>query len=54
MKSLALGDRYGWARYVAHQVYYSLIGRDYEWELCPSGWIRRSARWCGVRWDGDA
>ena len=22
-------------RYVAHQVYYSLIGRDYEWELMP-------------------
>ncbi|HEY6487765.1 MAG: aldo/keto reductase [Terracidiphilus sp.] len=37
MKSLALGDRYGWARYVAHQVYYSLIGRDYEWELMPLG-----------------
>jgi aryl-alcohol dehydrogenase-like predicted oxidoreductase len=37
MKSLALADRYGWARYVAHQVYYSLIGRDYEWELMPLG-----------------
>jgi aryl-alcohol dehydrogenase-like predicted oxidoreductase len=35
MKSLAIADRYGWARYVAHQVYYSLIGRDYEWELMP-------------------
>jgi aryl-alcohol dehydrogenase-like predicted oxidoreductase len=35
MKSLAVSDRYGWARYVAHQVYYSLIGRDYEWELMP-------------------
>jgi aryl-alcohol dehydrogenase-like predicted oxidoreductase len=35
MKSLALADRYGWARYAAHQVYYSLIGRDYEWELMP-------------------
>ena len=23
------------ARYVAHQAYYSLIGRDYEWELMP-------------------
>ncbi|HEX4065086.1 MAG TPA: aldo/keto reductase [Acidobacteriaceae bacterium] len=37
MKSLALADRYGWTRYVAHQVYYSLIGRDYEWELMPLG-----------------
>lgn len=35
MKSLALADRYGWSRYVAHQAYYSLIGRDYEWELMP-------------------
>ena len=35
MKSLAASDRYGWARYVGHQVYYSLIGREYEWELMP-------------------
>ena len=35
MKSLAVSDRYGWARYVGHQAYYSLIGRDYEWELMP-------------------
>jgi aryl-alcohol dehydrogenase-like predicted oxidoreductase len=35
MKSLAVSDRYGWPRYVAHQAYYSLIGRDYEWELMP-------------------
>ncbi len=35
MKSLATADRYGWARYVGHQVYYSLIGREYEWELMP-------------------
>jgi len=35
MKSLAVSDRYGLARYVAHQAYYSLIGRDYEWELMP-------------------
>lgn len=35
MKSLGISDRYGWARYVAHQVYYSLIGREYEWELMP-------------------
>ena len=37
MKSLAIAERYGWARYVAHQAYYSLIGRDYEWELMPLG-----------------
>jgi aryl-alcohol dehydrogenase-like predicted oxidoreductase len=35
MKSLAVSERYGLARYVAHQAYYSLIGRDYEWELMP-------------------
>jgi aryl-alcohol dehydrogenase-like predicted oxidoreductase len=35
MKSLGVSDRYGWARYVGHQVYYSLVGRDYEWELMP-------------------
>jgi aryl-alcohol dehydrogenase-like predicted oxidoreductase len=35
MKSLAISDKYGWSRYVAHQAYYSLIGREYEWELMP-------------------
>jgi aryl-alcohol dehydrogenase-like predicted oxidoreductase len=35
MKSQAVASRYGYARYVAHQAYYSLIGRDYEWELMP-------------------
>ena len=35
MKSLAVSERYGWSRYVAHQAYYSLIGRDYEHELMP-------------------
>jgi len=35
MKSLAVSEKYGWSRYVAHQAYYSLIGRDYEWELMP-------------------
>ena len=33
MKSLATSDRYGYPRHVAHQVYYSLLNRDYEWEL---------------------
>jgi len=37
MKSLATADRYGWTRYVANQAYYSLIGRDYEWEQMPLG-----------------
>ncbi|MEV4140377.1 aldo/keto reductase [Dactylosporangium sp. NPDC049742] len=35
MKSLAAADRHGHPRYVAHQVYYSLVGRDYEWDLLP-------------------
>ncbi|WP_062214141.1 aldo/keto reductase [Streptomyces sp. NBRC 109706] len=35
MKSLASADRHGRNRHVAHQVYYSLVGRDYEWELMP-------------------
>src|SRR6202522_2206127 len=35
MKSLDVADKYGWARYVGHQVYYSLIGREYETELMP-------------------
>lgn len=37
MKSLATADRHGYPRYVAHQAYYSLVGRDYEWELMPLG-----------------
>jgi aryl-alcohol dehydrogenase-like predicted oxidoreductase len=37
MKSLEASNRYGWARHVSHQVYYSLIGREYEWELMPLG-----------------
>lgn len=37
MKSLATADRYGYPRYVAHQAYYSLLNRDYEWELMQLG-----------------
>ncbi len=37
MKSLAIAERYGLTRYVAHQAYYSVCGRDYEWELMPLG-----------------
>ena len=35
MKSLSVSEKYGLNRHVAHQAYYSLIGRDYEWELMP-------------------
>ena len=37
MKSLAISEKYGLTRYVAHQAYYSLVGREYEWELMPLG-----------------
>ena len=37
MKSLATSDKHGFPRYVANQTYYSLLGRDYEWELMPLG-----------------
>ena len=35
MKSLAASEKHGLARHVAHQAYYSLVGREYEWELMP-------------------
>jgi aryl-alcohol dehydrogenase-like predicted oxidoreductase len=35
MKSISVSERYGYPRHVAHQVYYSLLNRDYEWELMP-------------------
>jgi aryl-alcohol dehydrogenase-like predicted oxidoreductase len=37
MKAQACADRYGYVRHVAHQVYYSLLNRDYEWELMQLG-----------------
>ena len=37
MKSLSVSERYGWSRYVGQQAYYSLVGRDFEWELMPLG-----------------
>ena len=37
MKSLSLSERYGWNKYIVHQAYYSLIGREFEWELMPLG-----------------
>lgn len=37
MKSLSISERYGWSKYIAHQAYYSLINRDFEWELMSLG-----------------
>ncbi len=37
MKSLAVSEKHGLTRHVAHQAYYSLLCRDYEWELMPLG-----------------
>jgi len=37
MKALSISERYGWSKYIAHQAYYSLLDRDYEWELMPLG-----------------
>ena len=37
MKSLSVSEREGWSKYVAHQAYYSLVGREFEWELMPLG-----------------
>jgi aryl-alcohol dehydrogenase-like predicted oxidoreductase len=52
MKSLAISEKYGLARYVAHQAYYSLIGRDYEWELMPLGLDQKVAAvvWSPLGW----
>lgn len=52
MKSLAIADRYGWTRYIAHQAYYSLIGREYEWELMPLGLDQRvgAVVWSPLGW----
>ena len=52
MKSLAVSERYRLARYVAHQAYYSLIGRDYEWELMPLALDQRvgAVVWSPLGW----
>ena len=52
MKSLAVSEKYGLSRYVAHQAYYSLIGRDYEWELMPLGLDQRvgAVVWSPLGW----
>ncbi len=52
MKSLAVSDKYGLARYVAHQAYYSLIGREFEWELMPLALDQRvgTVVWSPLGW----
>ena len=35
MKSLSASERHGWSRHVAHQAFYSLASREFEWELMP-------------------
>ena len=37
MKAQGIAERHGWPPLVAHQVYYSLIGRAYEADLMPLG-----------------
>jgi aryl-alcohol dehydrogenase-like predicted oxidoreductase len=52
MKSLSVSERYGWARYVAQQAYYSLVSREFEWELMPLGIDQRVATlvWSPLGW----
>jgi aryl-alcohol dehydrogenase-like predicted oxidoreductase len=52
MKSLAVSERHGYARYVAHQSYYSLLGREYEWELMPLALDQRVSTlvWSPLGW----
>jgi aryl-alcohol dehydrogenase-like predicted oxidoreductase len=52
MKSLSVSERYGWSRYVSQQIYYSLIGRDFEWELMPLGLDQKvgSLIWSPLGW----
>jgi len=52
MKSLSISERYGWTKYAAHQVYYSLIGRDYETELMPLAMDQRIGAliWSPLGW----
>lgn len=52
MKSLAIAERYNLPRHVAHQAYYSLVGREYEWELMPLGLDQRvdAIVWSPLGW----
>lgn len=51
-RTLDLSRHYGWAHYVCHQVYYSLIGRDYEWELMPQAYAQNIGAlvWSPLGW----
>jgi aryl-alcohol dehydrogenase-like predicted oxidoreductase len=52
MKSIAISEKYNLSRYIAHQAYYSLIGRDYEWELMPLAMDQRIGTlvWSPLGW----
>ena len=52
MKSLAVSEKYGYARYIAHQAHYSLVGRSYEWELMPLGLDQKvgAVGWSPLGW----
>ena len=52
MKSLAIADARGLTRYVAHQAFYSLVGREYEWELMPLALDQRvgTVVWSPLGW----
>ncbi len=52
MKSIAVSEKYNLPRYIAHQAYYSLIGRDFEWELMPLGVDQRVGTlvWSPLGW----
>jgi aryl-alcohol dehydrogenase-like predicted oxidoreductase len=52
MKSLDVSRQYGWTRYVSHQAYYSLVGREYEWELMPLALDQKIATmvWSPLGW----
>jgi aryl-alcohol dehydrogenase-like predicted oxidoreductase len=52
MKSLDVSRHYGWSRYISHQAYYSLIGREYEWELMPLALDQKIATmvWSPLGW----
>jgi aryl-alcohol dehydrogenase-like predicted oxidoreductase len=52
MKALDISRHYGWSRYVSHQAYYSLIGREYEWEQMPLALDQKVATmvWSPLGW----
>ena len=48
-----MSEKYGYARYVAHQAYYSLVDRSYEWELMPLGLDQKvgAVVWSPLGWE---